>query len=93
MDLFLPRNRRRNAESQRIYARYELMHTVVDFAAAFSWLAGASLYFWPDQETLSASFFVLGSIFFIAKPAIRLARELRLWRLGEIDTLANRTEA
>lgn len=92
MDLFQTRNRERNAESQRIYARYEIAHTVVDFAAAISFLAGSALYFWPDKETLSGSLFVIGSIFFMAKPTLRLARELRLWRIGEIDTLAGRQE-
>lgn len=93
MDLFQARYRERNAESQRIYARYEVTHTVVDFAAALCFLTGSSLFFWPDRETLSGSFFVLGSLFFMAKPSIRLARELRLYRMGELDILADRTEA
>lgn len=29
---------------------------------------------------------------FFVKPSIRLAREIRLWRMGEVDRLARRAE-
>ncbi|MEQ9257567.1 MAG: YrhK family protein [Roseovarius sp.] len=89
MAFFTLENRQRTAETRRIYAIYELFHTAVDFAAAISFLIGSILFFWPDYETAAIWLFVIGSVFFCIKPSLRLAREIHLWRYGELDKLAN----
>ncbi|TCP44438.1 YrhK family protein [Rhodovulum marinum] len=92
MQLFQHQNRERNAETRRVYAAYEIAHTAVDFAAALCFLVGSVLFFWQSLETPAIWLFVIGSGFFFLKPSIRLAREIRLWRMGRVDTLAARAE-
>lgn len=92
MQLFRHANRERNADTRRIYALYELVHTAVDFAAALCFLVGSVLFFWPAVETEAIWLFVVGSVFFFLKPAIRLTREVQLYRMGRLDRLAARAE-
>ncbi|WP_099864717.1 YrhK family protein [Pararhizobium haloflavum] len=90
MKLFRPGNREKSEEHKRIYALYELWYTAVDFMAAFTFLIGSVLFFSESTQTAATWCFVIGSICFALKPTIRLARELRYYQLGEIDTLADR---
>ena len=90
MKLFRHEHRERNADTRRIYARYEIAHTVVDFLAALCFLIGSILFFWPRLEAIAIWLFVIGSAFFMAKPSLRLAREIQLWRMGQLDTLTAR---
>lgn len=88
MPLFHSQNRTRSPESERLYARYELMHTLVDFAAAILFLVGSVLFFWKSLKTAAIWLFVLGSLCFCAKPTIRLVREIQLYRMGKFEKLA-----
>ena len=90
MPLFDRRNRDRNDDTRRVYALFEIAHTCVDFAAALCFLVGSVLFLWPALETPAIWLFILGSAFFIAKPGLRLWREIKLWRMGRIDRLAER---
>ena len=90
MPLFSHENRQRNADTRRVYAAYEVAHTAVDIAAAFSFLIGSVLFLWKAYETPAIWLFIVGSVFFCVKPSLRLAREIHLWRMGQIDTLAKR---
>jgi hypothetical protein len=90
MPLFAHENRERNADTRRVYAAYEIAHTTVDFLAAISFLLGSVLFLFPSYETPAIWFFIVGSVFFCMKPTLRLAREIQLWRMGRIDTLARR---
>ncbi len=90
MPLFSHANRERNADTRRVYAIYELLHTVVDFTAALCFLVGSILFFWAEYETQAIWLFVIGSVCFMLKPTLRLMREVQLWRMGRIDTLADR---
>ncbi|MFZ5962492.1 YrhK family protein [Thalassococcus sp. BH17M4-6] len=90
--LFHSNNRERNADTRRVYARYELLHTCVDFLAAFCFLVGSVLFLLPAYEKPAIWLFILGSVFFMAKPSIRLTREIQLWRMGRTDILAQREE-
>ncbi|RSK32706.1 hypothetical protein EJA01_10220 [Rhodovulum iodosum] len=92
MQLFRHASRERNADTRRVYALYEIAHTVVDFAAALCFLVGSILFFWDAAETPAIWLFVLGSVFFFLKPAIRLMREIQLYRMGRLDRLAARAE-
>ncbi|MEI4232249.1 YrhK family protein [Roseovarius sp. D22-M7] len=88
--LFDHRNRTRNADTRRVYAAYEIAHTVADFIAAISFLVGSVLFLWPVYETSAIWFFIVGSFFFCLKPSLRLAREVQLWRMGRLAKLAQR---
>lgn len=92
MQLFQHANREVSDDTRRVYALYEIAHTAVDFAAALCFLVGSVLFFWPAVETGAIWLFVLGSVFFFLKPAIRLAREIQLYRMGRLDRLAARAE-
>ncbi len=90
MRLFTHEARQRSADTRRVYAAYEIAHTVADFIAAISFLVGSILFFWPSVETTAIWLFVIGSVFFCLKPGLRLAREVQLWRMGNLDQLAQR---
>ena len=85
--LFHPDNKTDSDKSKRIYALYEIGFTLVDVAAALSFLVGSVLFFWTETETLAIWLFVIGSLCFTAKPVIRLAREIHLYRQGSTETL------
>ena len=90
MRLFSHAARQRTAETRKVYAAYEIAHTVVDFAAAVCFLTGSILFLWAEYEAQAIWLFILGSVFFCLKPTLRLAREIQLWRMGHLDTLAAR---
>ncbi|WP_172299113.1 YrhK family protein [Pseudoruegeria sp. HB172150] len=93
MRLFRHENRDRNEDTRRIYAAFELVHTFVDFSAAVCFTIGSVLFFWDSTQTPATWLFLIGSILFAAKPSLRLAREIKLARMGELDKLAKRAEA
>lgn len=90
MPLFHQKNRTRSDRTRKVYAAYELVHTVVSFLAAICFVVGSILFLWPAFETQAIWLFIVGSAFFLAKPALRLCREVHLLRIGDLDTLADR---
>ncbi|MDF1750762.1 MAG: YrhK family protein [Alphaproteobacteria bacterium] len=90
MRLFSRENQELNADTRRVYALYEIAHTMVDFAAAICFTIGSVLFFWKSTETPAIWLFTFGSIFFLVKPSLRLSREIHLWRIGQLDDLASR---
>ncbi|MBB4305405.1 hypothetical protein GGD81_004482 [Rhodobium orientis] len=90
MTLFDSRNRSKSPRHERIYALYEIAHTCVDFLAAVLFLVGSVLFFWKSLENPAIWCFVFGSLFFLAKPSLRLARELQYLSMGDYDDLAER---
>ncbi|TCS61456.1 YrhK-like protein [Primorskyibacter sedentarius] len=92
MQLFRHSSRTRNEDTQRVYAAYELAHTLVDFAAAIFFTVGSVLFLWDSMQTPAIWLFIIGSLCFLAKPSLKLAREIKLWRMGKVDKLANRIE-
>lgn len=89
MSLFNPQTRTDTDEHRRIYALYEVWYTAVDFAAAGCFLTGSAMML-LDIRPGANWLFLAGSVLFAAKPTIRLARELRYLRDGEIDFLAEK---
>lgn len=89
MRLFDPRDRQVTPQQARRYALFEVLHTVVDFLAAFLFIVGSILFFSEQTKTAGTFCFLIGSIFFAAKPGIRLVRELWLARLERVDHLAD----
>jgi uncharacterized membrane protein YhfC len=90
MQLFRLSNRERNENSRRIWALWEIAYTCVDFGAALCFTVGSVLFFWKQYETAAIWFFTVGSVLFMAKPGIRLIRELHLLAMGDDDDLARR---
>ena len=90
MTLFDARNHSKSPRHERIYALYEIAHTCVDFLAAVLFLVGSILFFWNSLEYAGIWCFVIGSLFFLAKPSLRLSRELHYLALGDYDDIAER---
>ncbi|QQA42520.1 YrhK family protein [Pelagovum pacificum] len=90
MALFRHYNREKSQKSRHIYAVFELVYTAVDFTAAMFFLVGSIMFFWESLMFSATWFFVLGSILFGVKPSLRLAREIKLARLGDDEDLADR---
>jgi hypothetical protein len=92
MAIFLPDNALKTERSRRLYAVYELVYTGVDLSAAAAFIIGSVLFFSDETQAAGTWCFVVGSLFFAAKPALRIAREIHYWRWGEMDKLARRAE-
>jgi hypothetical protein len=78
----------RSSRNKRIYAVFELWYPIVDVAAALSFVAGSFLS--ESTQTLATWLFIVGSIFFLVKPVIRLMREAGYLADGDVDVLAKR---
>ena len=79
-------------ESRRLYARFELAHTAVDFSAAVCFIIGSVMFFFEAWTYTATWYFTVGSVFFAMKPTLKLWREVRLYRMGQTDALARRIE-
>lgn len=90
MTLFNPDNRTRSDRHRKIYALYALAYTLVDFCAAFLFIVGSAMFFDKSLENAALWCFLVGSVFFALKPAIRTVREFHLLALGDYDDLAAR---
>lgn len=90
MRLFDPRDRRISAAQARRYALFEILHTAADFLAAFLFIAGSVMFFSEQTKTAGTVCFLIGSLFFAAKPSIRLVREVWLARIDKVDRLAEK---
>ena len=88
MRLFDPRSRQISPQQARRYAKFEILHTLVDFLAALLFVIGSVLFFSEQTKMAGTVCFLFGSIFFAAKPSIRLVREFWLSRLNHVDRLA-----
>ncbi|MEY8840817.1 YrhK family protein [Cribrihabitans sp. XS_ASV171] len=78
---------------KRVYAMFELAYTIVDFTAATLFVIGSVMFFSESWQTAGTWMFLVGSICFAAKPTLRLAREVKLAAMGDMDDLAKRVEA
>jgi hypothetical protein len=87
---FDPGVKTRSSRNKRIYAVYELWYTIVDVAAALSFVAGSFLFLSESTQNLATWLFIVGSIFFLMKPVIRLMREAGYLADGDVDVLAKR---
>ncbi len=90
MRLFDPANRSRTPRHARIWAAYEIIYTVVDFAAAFLFIMGSVFFFYERLVYEGTWMFLIGSICFALKPTIRLIRELQYLAMGDVDDVAAR---
>ena len=88
MTIFAPENATRSAETQRVFAWYELLHTLIDFAAAACFFVGSIMFFSPAWQVPGTWLFVVGSALFAAKPTTRIVRELSLLAKGDVADVA-----
>lgn len=88
--LFDPTSRQITPQQARRYATFEILHTIVDFLAAFLFVVGSALFFSETTKMAGTLCFLIGSLFFMAKPSIRLLREFWLARLNNVDSLAGK---
>lgn len=64
-----------------IRRRYETLSITNDVLTALWFVVGSVLLFWKATSTAANWMFLVGSIEFLARPAIRLARRLHLQRV------------
>ncbi len=88
MKWFDPTARTRSPAHARVYALYEIAYTAVDFVAALFFLVGSALFFWAETTFAGTWCFVLGSLCFAAKPALRLLRQIAYLRLGDYEKVS-----
>ncbi len=86
MKLFRSRRFDASHRHRQIYSAYEIAYSAVDLLAAMLFIVGSFLFL--DDETVTSGIwlFIIGSIFFAARPAVRLARELHPAGLGDEET-------
>lgn len=87
--LFDPRNAQITPQQARRFAAFEVLHTIVDFLAAFLFIVGSVLFFFGQTQLAGTVCFLVGSFFFATKPTIRLIREMYLARQDDVDLLAD----
>ena len=90
MPLFHHENRQKTEATRRVWARYEIAYTFVDFSAAFCFVVGSIMFFSEAWLIPGTWMFLIGSILFALKPTLRLVREIQLYRMGDTDDLAHR---
>jgi uncharacterized membrane protein len=88
--LFHKENRNASPRTQRIYALFEIVYTIVDFAAAVFFVIGSVMFLSEDWQQTGTWLFIFGSLMFAAKPGLRLMREIKLASLGDTEDLADR---
>ena len=76
--LFSYKNRQATDRHEMINKYYELTITVVEFLAALLFLIGSIFFFYDKLMHAGTWMFVLGSVFFIIRPSVRLIREFHL---------------
>ena len=88
--IFQTDHRQGTHDQRRVYALYEIIYTIIDFAAAGLFILGSFMFLF-DAWTMTGTYcFIVGSFFFAAKPSLRLARELKLAAMGDAEDLAQR---
>ena len=92
MRVFDPETRNLSDAHKRVYAYFELLYTLVDVLAAGMFIIGSILFLFPAWVTFATYLFILGSCFFALRPVLRLLRELKFLKMGEIDILAKREQ-
>lgn len=65
-----------------IRRRYEALSIANDVLIALWFLVGSILFFWESTTVAATWCFLLGSIEFLVRPAIRLARLVHVKRIG-----------
>jgi hypothetical protein len=65
----------------KIYGRYQVVRIIIDFSAAFCFVAGSVLFLYPNAGRVEGRLFLAGSLLFAVKPTIDLVRAFHLRKL------------
>jgi hypothetical protein len=65
----------------KIYRRYQAVRILIDFSAAFCFVAGSVLFLFSNTGIIAGRLFLFGSLFFAVKPTIDLVRAFHLRRI------------
>lgn len=87
MRFFEPDLKRKSSQHKQVYALYELAHTAVDLAAAILFVVGSILFFYKQLQDAGTWCFLVGSIFFAAKPTLKVVREVHLLKIRDYNKL------
>jgi len=87
MKFFNPANYTISNDHKRLYALCEIAYTVVDVTAAALFVIGSLLFFNESTTYAGTWLFVVGSVLFGLRPAIKLYREIGYLRLGDYDDI------
>tara|TARA_R110002033_G_scaffold64427_2_gene115403 strand:- start:1056 stop:1337 length:282 start_codon:yes stop_codon:yes gene_type:complete len=90
--LFKPNQHTYSEDDLRRYAAFEIVYTLIDFAAAGLFLIGSIMFLSSAWENFGTWLFIVGSVLFATKPTLRLIRELRLAAAGDEKDLGKRFE-
>lgn len=81
MRSFDPRRATASPRHAEVAGRYQTVYTLVDFAAAVSFVIGSAFFFY-DNLTLAADWlFLAGSFLFAVRPTVTVAQQIHLSRL------------
>ena len=83
MKLFQSRRFDASSRHRQVYSAYEIAYTSVDWLAAVLFTIGSIMFLYDDLMKAGTWLFIIGSVCFVLRPSIRLARELHLARVGE----------
>lgn len=79
-------------EAVRLHAAFEVALTISDFLAAVLFVIGSVMFLSEEWTRLGTYLFILGSVLFAISPALKVMRELKLAKMGDLKTLADREE-
>jgi hypothetical protein len=79
--MFDAHNATASAEHVTVYGRYEKAYTLIDFLAAAMFVVGSALLFSSSDQYPATWSFLIGSMFFAARPTVTVLREFHLARL------------
>ena len=65
----------------KISHRYQALRILIDFGAAFCFVAGSALFLNSNTSSIAGRLFLIGSFLFAVKPTIDLVRAFHLKRL------------
>jgi len=66
---------------RRVYGRYERLYTLNDFFAALYFVVGSVMFFYESLMVPATWCFTIGSLHFMLRPTIKVAREYHLANL------------
>ncbi len=101
--MFDPRRATESPRHAEVYGRYQIIYTLVEFAAAVAFVIGSVFFFYTSLSVPADWLFLIGSVLFAVRPTITVLRESHLARLplpgddknttGQRDTVSSARRA
>ena len=67
-----------NLQHNALKKIYVTLHLLADFTASLLFVLGSILFLYPTWIKMGTWFFIIGSLFFLAKPTLKLVHSLHL---------------